>query len=815
MRRLPAVVVVVSLIAAACSDTSMGPANQLESAPTLQAGQVGGDPADDLCAGLSPCDAFDYDRDGDGDPETGVPLGAPGICFLPSVVGNHLSDPACSGDFVPGLDRVFQLAWCKVTYAAADGSEPPSIDYCQQPSQWQDLVDGGGFYSASVRWRRSEAAVGDVFRLYVVRGGRPFAHRDVIIDPNQTRPADDFVHATGYGTEPVKVRITEAFACVYFDTQEGTAENAATCLIDGSTSLSFETDEVTTTFSFPEGNPTFFADFEVSECLSLGFFVDALGGVSGNALVDTPLADCKISMSSEELESLAVPGQILVTLNDPRWDDLSPTAPFRNARLNVLQVDEFGVGLLPPTEDPGWFGEATSSVALLRWVDEGLDKLASLVAFFGPQPLYARIGGGWDFTRMSDFQVALMPVMDHDATGAACTSGLPSCLDLGTVGGTGPLAVGVRVSAPPRGTTGDFDVPDARLHFFPQSGTVACPSLPSSAQRCYSAGALDLSTSPPSTWDHLVVITGSGGRAVVDWTLAPGNNTLRVAGCGIARPGANEPNPPGQPGADHVWGSLGDCSNRAAAMSAADAYDNGPADGDTPFEPVDVTNEVAIYGLPLTFEARTCPTITIDGRKGDVTGTPEWDACATRTGFIAPVRGPRPSSPNAWLYTYNDGDALYLGLEVVNDELGNKIFINLVESFAGGAGVAAAGDELLVNDFGSPSTAKDWHFTQACVGNSSSSLCGDPDLRADGGSFEVQAGARLGGAGAGRVFYEFKRPLGSPNAAGPGKEDLAAVTGQQLGLLLNLSQGQGGGMGGFTYPDPQASPVKYHAFTIR
>lgn len=811
MRRLH-LLAVVSLFAAACSDGPVAPPNPLDTAPAVQLSHMGGDPAvDDLCAGLSPCDAYDYDRNGNGQPD-GV-TGVPGFCFLPPMVENHLSDPACSAPSIPGLDGLFKLAWCKVTYptvnGALDGSQPPTIDYCQDPSGWSSLTQNGDFYESSVKWTRAQADDGDVFRLYVVNGDQHFAHRDVIVDPNLTTPADGFVHSIGYGNEPVKVRITESFTCVYYDTQGGTAQNAATCLIAGATSFSFQTNEVTASFNFPDGNPTFLADFEVSECLSLGFDSDGLGGATGNALVDVPLADCKLSLSSEELDALTVPAQIDITVNDARW--IGTGGAFNDARLNVLQYDEFGLGALPPTVDPGWFGPATSSSAFLRLLDWGLDKLVGLVT---PEPLLAWPGAGFDFTRLSDFQVAVMPIMEHDAIGTACTSGLPSCLDLGSFeeGETVPAAV--QVTAPPREGTGPYVVPDTRLHFFPESGTVACPAAPGNGQQCYPAGSPDNSTSPSSTWDHLVVVTGSDGRGLVDWTVAGGDNRLNVASCAVARPGANEPNPPGEPGADHVWGSLTDCTDRFAAMTATGAYDNGPADGHTPFEPVDVMNEVAVYGLPLVFEARTCPQIFVDGLKGDATGTAEWEACATKTGFIAPVKGPKPTAPNAWLYTYNDSEAVYLGVEVVNNELGNKIFINLVESFVGQNGVAAAGDELLVLDFGAPSVSKDWHYTQACVNNNASSLCGEPDALTDGAPFAVQGAAQLGGAGSGRVFYEFKRPLGSPNATGPTKEDLAATPGQQLGLQVNVTQGQGGGKGGFTYPDPQTSPVKYHPFTI-
>ncbi len=807
---------VAVLTLAACSEPGVAPDDPMARAPTVQLTQIGGDPAsEDLCGGLSPCDAFDYRGDGS--------IGAAGVCFLPPTVDNHLSDPACSAPNRPGLDGIFQLAWCQVDYSAdPSGATAPTIvpGTCQDPADWKDLVEDDGFYSSSVRWRRNEADDGDIFRVYVVRGEQVFAHRDLVIDPNLTTPADGFVHAIGYGNEPIKVRFTEDFSCIKFDTQGGAPENAATCVIAGATSVSFATDDLLTTFNFPDGNPTFLADFEVSECLSLGFDVDATGGVSGNALVDTPLASCKLSLSSDEIERLFVPGQVQISVIDERWsDDPADDAPFQFARLNVLQYDEFGIGALPPSSDPGWFGTATSSSAMLRWLDRGLGFLAGLVL---PEPLYAVRGAGWDFTRMSDFQVAAMPVMDHGVVGAPCPSGEPYCTDLGVFSGVDPVVpVSVSVSAPT--STGQavypddhLDVPDTRLHFFPETGSVSCPA--GSAQGAYGRGCVeagdpDLSTDPPSYWNQLVVVTGTDGLGSVNWTLGGGQNTLRVSGCGVARAGS-EPNPPGEPGADNVWGALGECTDRAAAAADPSAFANGPADGLTPFEPVDILNEVALYGLPLEFRAATCPTITVDGVKADAFGGSEWEACAQKTIFTAPLRGPKVPN-NAALYTYSDGDALYLGLEVTNTtDLGNKIFINLVESFASGDGVEAAGDELLVIDFGDETVGLDWHFTEACVGNNSASLCGDPDTTSDG-TLGADGAATQGGAGSGTVFYEFVRPLGTPSsAAGPAKEDLGAGSGDTIGLRLRVTQGQGGGKGGFVYPDPQSSPVKYHPFTI-
>ena len=46
-------------------------------------------------------------------------------------------------------------------------------------------------------------------------------------------------------------------------------------------------------------------------------------------------------------------------------------------------------------------------------------------------------------------------------------------------------------------------------------------------------------------------------------------------------------------------------------------------------------------------------------------------------------------------------------------------------------------------------------------------------------------------------------------------EDLVATSGQWIGLRLTVTQGQGGGKGGFTFPDPQRSADLFYRFQIR
>ena len=245
-------------------------------------------------------------------------------------------------------------------------------------------------------------------------------------------------------------------------------------------------------------------------------------------------------------------------------------------------------------------------------------------------------------------------------------------------------------------------------------------------------------------------------------------------------------------------------------MQAAD-YDNGPADGFTPFEPVNTVSEAALYAPPLTFLAGTCSPITIDGVKSGN----EWAACADSVIFTAPQKGGKVSD-NAKLFTYSDCDALYIGIEVASTDLGSKMFLQLTDAVAGGDGLEAAGDEILVLDqLGAVlgGVFEDWHNTQSCVGNNGASLCGQVDEGDDDGR-AADGKAMLNGAGTGRTFYEFKRPLRSPGATSTPKEDLGADSGDTIGIRMVLTQGQGGGKGGWVFPDPQTSTKKYFLFGL-
>jgi hypothetical protein len=850
MRRI-ALLGVLSLLFTACSDDTV-PTNVIVTDLWTQTSLVGHTDeftTDDLCGGLSPCDAFHYGRIG---PDA---AGAAGLCFLPPAVENHLSDPACSGDFLAGLDGVFDLAWCRVEYPVdsssgeLDGTRAPTlVDDDGDPSNGFQpdcetvgpLVrdsNGAEFYKASVQFKKNGpqgVAPGTIYRLYVVGAGAYWAHRDVIVDPNLTTPADGFVHSIGYGTEPVKVRISAAATCVSFSTVEATDEtgapiqNAKTCLVSADEDYTLNVEGYRATYTFHEPNP-FLATFEISQCQDLA-------NVDGAPLVDVPLADCRLSLESSRYSGgqlLSEPATLAVTLTDPLW--LGSDASFERAHLNVLQWDEAGTGVLPLSTDRGWGN--TTAASLSEWFFRGVRELG---AFFGPQPVNAYPSSSFDFRRMSDFQVAVMPVMDHadDMNGSACLRGNGtedlSCLDLGTFSGLDPVRVGVDVTAPsearpwnptwedptqtttvPSSTFGDIPVPDTRLHFFATDGSLAC--IPGDT-----ACRTPTSAEQAAGWGDIIVMSDATGRAAVDWTLAGGENTLEVVACGVAvRPDDAGAKDSGL--SDGVWGALGDCDDRRAAKASA-SFENGPANGFSPFEPPakpgasDITDtypyEVAVYAPPLTFTARTCPQIDVNGIK-DVSRN-EWEACATKTGFNAPLPGVKKDVINAWFYTYDDGESLYMAVEVMDSDLGNKIFVQIAEQSDAAGFYASEGDDLLVIDFGNPAAGGDWHVTAQCAGNNAASLCGDPDSELpDDGDQAVQAMATADGSASG-IFFEFRRPLNSANNGPDNKQDLWVDPSGSLtiGVKVTKTQGQGGGKGGFVFPDAQGD-VEFHPITLQ
>ncbi len=841
MRRIT-LLAVLSLLFTACSDETV-PTNVVVTDVRIQTSHVGSTDeltTDDLCGGLSPCDAFDY-----GHATTGVP----GFCFLPPSVENHLSDPACSGDFLPGLDGLFELAWCRVEYAAggtvaptladgdpADGFQPD----CHSGAPFVQDPNGAEFYKASVQFKKNGpggVAPGTVYRLYVVGAGLHWAHRDVVIDPNLTSPADGYVHAIGYGTEPLKVRISAAATCVTYDTGDdpletvNSTEDAQTCLVSAGEDYTLNVGGYQATYTFNEPNP-FLATFEISECLDLA-------NTAGDPLVDVPLADCVISVESDRYTDgalLSAPATLEITLTDTDWLDAG--APYERARLNVIQWDEVGTGVLPLATDRGWGNTTFASLG-----DRFLRGVREFGAFFGPQPVNAYPKSSFDFRRMSDFQVALMPMMDHadDMSGNAClreddTADL-SCLDLGTFPGIDPVRVSVEVSAPsearpwnadwadpaltlavPSSTDGNIPVGGTRLHFFATDGSVACVD-----------GNCRASTSAEQAagWGDLIVMSDASGRASVDWTLAGGENTLEVVACGVAvRPDDAGTKDSGL--SDGVWGALGDCDDRRAAKASA-AFENGPANGFSPFEPpsrgnsVDITDtypyEVAVYAPPLTFKAHTCPQIDVNGVKDGLNGN-EWEACATKEPFNAPLPGVKKDVMNAWFYAYDDGESLYMAVEVMDNDLGNKIFVQLAEQSDAAGFYSSEGDDILVIDFGNPAAGGDWHVTAQCAGNNAASLCGDPDSKPDdtdllGNDRAVQAEAKDTESQSAGLFYEFRRPLNSVNNGPDNKEDLYVDPGSlTIGVKVTKTQGQGGGKGGFVFPDAQGS-IEFFPITLQ
>ena len=825
MRRL-AVLIAVVTTAGACADAGRTPTSPDATPISIRTTHTPGSGAD-LCEGRSPCDAFDYRPSFPAPPaDPASDLGHSGFCFLSPFVDNHLSDPACSAPFVPGIpDGELKLTWCQID-APSDPANPLEVHTLASPRYCLgtpiDLVQdpgGGEFYRGEIQFKRGGRGGGDVgkyFRIYVVRGDEHYAHRDIVVDPNETSPADAPVLAVGTGNTPIKVRITEGFGCDLFSSA-GTPDqtlNAAECLIAGDPDpFMLNGGGVTAEFDFPAGNDPFFALFELTECEDLHDITS--GGDPSRPAVDVQLLGCKVTIESTETNLRERASLVLDLVHGSS-----------EGRIFVIEQDEDGQSVLPPLVAPGWF---LSALDLPGFLGIGLKKLASV---FGVKPLVAvhsTTSAGGTFDRLSDFQAGVLPVGHYydvsagaiiDATNSSCDNDpapSPACLDLGTVPDGQAVTAAVHAGALCDSDNHacadpDIDAPGVRYHFLPQNGgSVACPAG-TAGVTCFTGvdsydGDGDGNPDNPYDWGHTVIYTDSDGVSAGLWTPGPGANPkeLKVLACGAARPGTTEPTLQGS-----VYGTLAFCTDRDPT---AVGHDSGPEPGSDPYEPNDIVNEVAIRGLSLTYQASSCPAITINGTEGDG----EW-ACADVQGFIAPLKGKKSEVDNAWVFTHNDATHQYIALKVKSTDL-DDMFITLDNT---GNGDSADDDVLLLRLKGEnpPGASFDWHRTQHCVDTNASTLCGELDSFADfnpsavldpavGAALVNTAGPSDGQLAAGTqyVFYEWRRLLNSGNC---GEDPCVTVTPTVLDMIIQVTGGSGGSKGGFVFPDDGS----YYQFTV-
>jgi hypothetical protein len=813
MRPIP-LLLAVALFAAACSDAGVSPTSP--DGPDIQASHRddgSGGVLPDLCSGLSPCDAFDYDRTGTGTPD-GI-VGEAGYCFVPPMTDNHNSDAACSAPFVGGLpDGTFQLEWCEVDYSGVSGPlDAPALETPRNcggplPLTWDGTSE---FYQTSIKFSKGKGKndpgdIGKTFRLYIVQGDHHRAHRDVIVDPNLTSPADANLLAVGTGNVPVKVRVTESVEC-----DEGiTDNNVENCLIVSDQQLYLGT--LGTNIQFGAVVNPFFVS------ATLDGYCAHVTDPNGDPAVDLLLPGCKVSIDGDFQLDPSIgedPGFIQIC------DDLSQFGDnytrFAPQALGVLHVEldnsrpkGAGVSVLPfaatgacecPPDEP------LCPESFTKGDSDGLfGRLASLL---GIKPLVATSaagplrGGGGSFYSNTDFELAVLAINQiYDVANSANVDDAAE-LDLGVVaaGTAVPVAVQALALCDPLDADGanycDPNVTDPQytapvegqtVRYFALGGTVSCDG---------GAAAAWCSTT-----------TDASGMAAASWTPGTGESELKAISCGAGIYGSNLQVNPALPEGS-VQGPHGFCNFDPTEKDDGTAGPaNGWLTGTDPFAgiaygtaPSQVLYESGINDLPLTWKASSCPTpFVTDGVRGD-----EWQVgtCAGEYKFTAKTTGGKTVPDNASLLWTNDGTNLYVAIEIrgasakdLNDAF--FYFDNDADANSGTPGMSYPhliheGDDVVVMRLDDPTKVTADHYAPpSCDGSPKASLCSAVDAtpgdQTDGAA----------GVDGNNLFWEFSKALADLSC--PNGEDFCLGIPDFVGVSGTITGGQGGSKGGTEVP---------------
>jgi hypothetical protein len=776
--------------------------------PAIRASHTPGS-GSDLCEGWSPCDSFD---------SYWLSFSEPGANIISPGVNNH---KPFSGTFVPGLgasavganDGQLQVYTCPIVgdYPPDDLSGlPPDVDCGGDGTdkfagkfRWPDPVMGDELYATNLQFKLTGAAkkaeTKPAFRIYLTAGDRHLAHRDIRLCTSEFSPADGSIFCTGTGNIPFKAFVGSDVGCKKFDSNSNTSENAGVCLIAGDlpgVTLNGQ-GGVSAVLNFGFQNPTdaFIAEFQLSECGSL------------NESMDLSFLGCKVTIDAPSTAELNNAAEIILTIldNEASVCFTDPKTPETDLPGCVMVLeDENGQQMLPLTALP----DPPSVLSPLRnLLGAGLNRLAALV---GAKPLVAtavgsKLSGG--FRDLSDIQAAIRTFTGFpDGFGTDCGD---ACRDLGVVAGTETVTVQAVAPNP----NGPVAVPGVRFHFFPDGGggTAACPATLPAGALCFEPGEADVTvTSTPTNWSpQTVFITGTDGKASVEWTPGVGSNPreMKILVCGGAIDGSYTPQLVGNH--PFVWGYLQTCDRDPADVdNGSDGYANGPLVGvDDPFEPINNTFGVAANDLPLTVRASSCPTPFVEDGLRYKDGKDQWpDDCVGKFDFFANTSGAQPDVENATLRWTNDGEYLYVAVEVRGaraKDLNDAFFI--FDNNADGteddtyAADTELGDDIVVMRLGESPVTKDWWTTERCAGSPKASLCGSPDdaFRQDADGFAARSPT-------GDLFWEFRKKLMSVGCGVTGDqfgEDFCLEKGDFVASSGTITGGQGGGKGGTDFPD--------------
>jgi hypothetical protein len=813
------VIAVAVFLAAACSDAGVNPTGPGSTPPAIRASHTATS-GSDLCAGYSPCDGFDgYWHSAATEPATGAYIVAPGV-------NNHSSE--YTGDFVPGLgatavganDGQLQVYSCPIDetstpYPREDvttgvPTDPPPVVDCSGANKvrWPDPVwaEGSEFYVTQLQFQlkgqERKVEPKPAHRIYMTAGDRHLVHRDIRLCTSDFSPADASIYCIGTGTIPFKVSVRSDLGCVSSDANgEFGSEESATCLVAGNLDFSLEglTAGVDAAISIEEqaAIDAFIATFSLSECESIA---DNAPGM------DLRFLGCKVTIDAPTDAELTNAATIFLSILDDEG---------LCAAAKADPNDELGSGCVIVLEDgdgqqmlPTNIGEPTPIALspMQKLLGAGLNKLAAL---FGAKPLVAVAVGSnlsGNFRSLSEIQAAVRTTVGFpDGFGSACSPPEPACTDLGTV--TGPTTVTAQATAPTTG--GDEPVEGVRVHFFPDAGgTAACLAGDSN---CDDSGG---------TWTdgQTVVLTDVNGDASVEWTLGVAGQTteMKILVCGGAIAGSNTPRDhdlsslPESAG-DYVWGTLQTCDRDPTDEDdGTDGSANGPAAGRDPFESDSPDFSVAANDLPLTVKASGCPVIDADGERHDpITGEDEWpDGCVGKFDFTANTTG-KPKADNATLRWTNDGDSLYVSIEIVNaqpKDLNDAFFyfdVNPPMRTVGSPypGVIQEGDDVVVMRLDETPITTDHFVPASCDGTPKATLCSSADnVTGDQASGAATVDDTDGDGDADDLFWEFSKALTSASCPN-NSEDFCLASGSQVGGSWTITRGDGGGKGGTTAPD--------------
>ena len=747
--------VAVAVFAAACSDGSVDPIGpesaQIKADHTSTSGA-------DLCSNLSPCDAYDSYAHGE--------TGQAGVWFLPPLVNNHSA--FFGSTFIVGLESILQISECNISPGV-----PPRSD-CQSSRVTEDTP--GKFYKGSFKFNKNR--IGEVHRIYVSIGDLHLAHRDVIVDPNEVTPADAAMLAVGTGNIPIKVRVDDGIT----DCTPDATTKKVSCVIrsDGQT---FATGGAVVNIG--PNNPT--ALYQAEPCAS-GAYIDIDNPRVGPCLTIEAVPTITEALNASEIFFCGLTG-VPVALE---------------AKLFVHMVDDAGAIALPRVACPPELLGSSEQGGLLGYLSAGWGKMTALL---GAEPLVATsltataVSPGGAGGRLgafgSDFQLALPVTADKPADSGD-----------GSIVRSSDLPIAAKVAVEDKlGARAE----DATVHFYAEeviaaNNQLSCTSSPTFTGTCPapSPDEPDKVEFRGTIYDYLAVVTGSNGIAAVDF--APdgvGERELLALGCGIGVDGSYtfgnnwdgvEPSLD-----DDVLGVLQPCDRDPTDQDAlpgipsAEGFANGPEVGVLdPFQPT-AAFAVALNDLALSISVTVCED-QVSLRPEDIDGTMDaaW-ACATSVPFTASLSG--GSSTPARLMWMNDADNLYLGVMVERDASQKATSL----SFEFDNVILATDDPnddlwLLNVDNKTPPRGEfiDMHLTPGCASRSGSSVCGDPDVGADGPDDKGAVDFNDVDAGNDFLFYEIAHELCSGDA-----EDICAdpdgiAAPDFVDLFLRLQMGKGG-----------------------